>query len=188
MSQSVRSTPSRDNVLSQRSQSPLTNVGNLFAPDSNYSDPAYISLTIPSTQVVSASPVDTSGIDMIRRIRSAMENWTSALGPVEDWPRVFREQYDEACVNTTAPTTQAAIDGFLGQVGEHVRIGKDIIAQLESCQCQRAEADWLLAGDLMRTLHCGVALLEARLEIHAPSGAHLSPLHSSICRHEEFVT
>ena len=61
-----------------------------------------------------------------------METWTSALGPVEEWPCVFQEQYDEACANTTTSTTQAAINVFLGQVGEHVRVGKDIIVGLES--------------------------------------------------------
>jgi hypothetical protein len=122
-----------------------------------------------------------------------METWTSALGPVEEWPRVFQEQYDEACTNTTASTTQAAINIFLGQVGEHVRVGKDIIVRLESFmmvkfpQSQYAEGDCLLAGDLLRTLHRGVAVLEVRLEIHAPSGAHPSPLHSNMRRHEEFV-
>jgi hypothetical protein len=89
---------------------------------------------------------------------------------------------------------QAAIDIFLRQVGNHVRIRKDIIVELESCtavnlsQSQSVEGDRLLAGDLMRMLHCGVTILEARLEIHAPSGAHTSPLHSNIHCHEEFVT
>jgi hypothetical protein len=135
-----------------------------------------------------------SGIDLIRNVRTALANWTAALGPVEDWPRVFREQYDEACVNTTAPTTQAAIDIFLGQVGEHVRVGKDIIVGLERFaafehpQVQSATADGLLVGDMLRTLHRGVAVLEARLELYAPSGAHVSPLQSAIRRHEEFIT
>ena len=30
-------------------------------------------------------------------------------------------------------------------------------------------------------------VLEARLEIYAPSGAHPSPLHSNMCHHKEFV-
>ena len=75
-------------------------------------------------------------------------------------------------------------------MGEHVRNGKDIITGLERCtlpQSQETEADRLLVGDMMRTLHRGVALLEARLELHAPSGAHPSPVHSNIRRHEEFV-
>ena len=93
------------------------------------------------------SATDMSSIDMIRQVHSTLENWTTALGPVEYWPCVFHEQYDEACINTTAPTTQVAIDIFLGQVGEHVRVRKDIIASLERCaalklpQAQCAEAD-----------------------------------------------
>ena len=196
MSESVRTTPSCDDMLSnkgrpaQRLQSPLATINNIFAPGADYSDHAYCP-PIPSGR---ASPVDTTGIDMIHRVRGAMENWTAALGPVEDWPRVFREQYDEACINTTAPTTQVAINVFLGQVEEHVRVGKDIIAGLEGCTAvklthsQSAEGDRLLAGDLMRTLHRGVALLEARLELHAPSGPHTSPLQSNIRRHEEFLS
>src|ERR1700683_4784206 len=133
-----------------RSQSPSASGDNLFVPDSDYVDcPCQ-----PSAPNIMAQRIDTSGIDKIRQVRSAMENWTSTLGPVEDWPRVFREQYDEACLDTTTKTKQDAIDTFLGQVEE------------------LAEADWLLAGDLMRTLHRGVAVLEARLEIHAPSGPH----------------
>ena len=74
-----------------------------------------------------------------------------------------------------------------------MKVGKDIIAGLERCsalglpQVQCAEADRLLAGDLMRTLHRGVAVFEARLELYAPSRAHVSPLQSTICRHEEFL-
>jgi hypothetical protein len=96
-------------------------------------------------------------------------------------------------MDTDAPTTQVAIDIFLGQVQEHVRIGKDIIGGLERCAALRftpfesIKADQLLAGDLMRMLHRGVALLEARLELYAPTGANPSPLHSSLRRHEEFI-
>jgi hypothetical protein len=173
-----------------RSRSPSASGDNLFVPDSDYVDrPCQ-----PSAPNIMAQRIDTSGIDKIRQVCSAMENWTSTLGPVEDWPRVFREQYDEACLDTTTKTTQDAIDTFLGQVEEHVKVGKSILAGLEGCaavkvhQSQLAEADWLLAGDLMRTLHRGVAVLEARLEIHAPSGPHESSLHSNIRRHEEFIT
>ena len=118
-----------------------------------------------------------------------MENWTSTLGPVEDWPRVFRDKYDEACCDTAAPSTQTAIDVFLGQVEEHVRVGKSILAGIEKCSLvrlplsQSIEGDRLLAGDLMATLHRGIAILEARLEIHAPSGPLGSDLHSNIRRY-----
>jgi hypothetical protein len=134
-----------------------------------------------------------SGINTIRHIRSTIEKWTSSLGPVENWPCVFREQYNEACLDTDAPTTQTAIDNFLQQVEEHVRIGKDILGGLEKCavvklpRTQCDEGDRLLAGDLMRTLHRSVALLEARLELHAPSGPQESALQSNIRRHEEFT-
>ena len=63
-----------------------------------------------------------------------------------------------------------------------MRIGKDILGGLEKCaavkllQFQCDEGDRLLAGDLMRTLHCSDTLLEARLELHAPSGLQESVL------------
>jgi hypothetical protein len=148
---------------------------------------ANITLRAPDT-----STTDTSGINTLRKVRLAMENWTSALGPVEDWPRIFREKYDKACCDTSALTTQMAIDVFLAQVGEHVRIGKAIVAGIQECSLvklpmsQSIEGDRLLAGDMLVTLHRGIAILEARLEIHAPSGPHVSDLHSSIRRHHGF--
>lgn len=188
MSESVRSTPTRDALLF-RSQSPAASRDNLFECDSTYSDYAYRVHTSNSVD----EPINVSSIDLIRRVRSALDNWTSTLGPIEDWPRAFRDGYDKACMDTDAPTTQVAIDIFLGQVQEHVRIGKDIIGGLERCAALRftpfesIKADQLLAGDLMRMLHRGVALLEARLELYAPTGANPSPLHSSLRRHEEFI-
>jgi hypothetical protein len=147
-SPSTQSTPSRD-LSSPGAQSSDGSYGNLFRLDSG-SDQSY---SVPPNARV--SPTDTSGIDLIRRVRSALEQWVSALGPIEDWPRIFREKYDEACVDTAARTTQDAIDIFLGEVGEHVWIGKDIIAGLERCavltlpQPQGGEADRLLVGDMM---------------------------------------
>ena len=128
-------------------QSPLASCDNLFRPDSDYPEWSY-SAPLNSR----AAPIDASGIDLIRKICSALEQWISSLGPIEDWPRVFQEKYDEAWMDTAARTTQDAIDVFLGQVGEHVRIGKDIITGLERCtlpQSQGTEADWLLVGDMM---------------------------------------
>ena len=78
-----------------------------------------------------ANLVNMSSIELIQKVHSALEQWVSALGPINNWPRIFCEKYDEACIDTTAQTTQDTIDIFLGQVGEHVRIGKDIIAGLE---------------------------------------------------------
>lgn len=157
--------------------------------DSSYHPPLRLAVLpdLPSSN--QASPTDISSIDRLRQVRLAMENWTSNLGPVEDWPRVFREKYDEACCDTSASTTQVAIDVFLGQVGEHVKIGKSILAGIALVQLplsKSMEGDRLLAGDMMATLHRGIAILEARLEIHAPAGAHVSILHSSIRRHHEF--
>lgn len=179
----------------------------MFESNSNFSDSSYqLDLSrepppiLPGTANVvlrapddPALPTDTSGIDILRKVRQAMESWTSALGPVEDWPRIFREKYDEACCDTTASSTQAAIDLLLRQVGDHVRIGKSILAGIQECSLvklplsQSVEGDRLLAGDIVATLHRGIAILEARLEIHAPSGPHVSDLHSTIRRHREFT-
>ena len=171
-----------------------------FFPDSDYSDHSYNPLAplashtnLPAASISGPSPSNMSGINTIHHICSTIEKWTSSLGPVENWPRVFHELYNEACLNTNAPTTQSAINNFLGQVEEHVRIRKDILGGLEKCavvkllQSQCDEGDRLLAGDLMRTLHCSVTLLEARLELHMPLGPQESVLQSNIHWHEEFT-
>jgi hypothetical protein len=150
--------------------------------------PSNVNLT-PTAADDGASASVISSIDILRKVRLAMEKWTSDLGPVEDWPRVFREKYDEACCATTTSTTQAGVDIFLGQVGEHVRIGKSILAGVEDCYlplCQSLKADRLLLRDITATLHRGIAILEARLEILAPAGPHVSNLQSTIRRHRDF--
>src|ERR1700720_1094592 len=132
MSESVRSTSTCD-IFSVRPQSPVASHDDLFEHDFTTIGHAH------SIDLFNARDelVDTSSIDLIRQVRSALDNWTSMLGPIEDWPRIFRDGYDEACINTDAPTTQAAIDSFLEGVQEHVRIGKDIIVGLEKCAALR---------------------------------------------------
>jgi hypothetical protein len=168
----------------------------VFQHNSDYSDAFHdpapltnlpISANIaPATAHKQLSPTDTCYIDILCRVRLATESWTTNLGPVEDWPRVFREKYDEACCDTTTSTTQVAIDIFLGQVGAHVQMGKSILTGLEECSLARQEGDQLLARDIMTTLHRGIAILEARLELLAPSGPNFSSLQSDIRRHREF--
>jgi hypothetical protein len=92
------------------------------------------------------------------------------------------------------PTTQAAIDIFLWGACLEWKGDNSWFGEVERCAALRftasesiKAADQLLAGDLMRTLHRSVALLEARLELHAPTGANPSPLHLSLRRHEEFI-
>lgn len=137
---------------------------------------------------------ETIDINIIRDARVATESWISALGPIEHWPRIFREKYDEACCDTVAVSTQVAIDTFLGKVVQHIDNGKQILKGFEQCNLVRnpltksqVDGDFLLAGDILTTLHRGIALLEARLELLAPSGAHLHDLHSTIRQHESFV-
>ena len=137
-------------MSSPGAQSPLTSRDDLFEPGSDYSN-----LPHRAPLTCKASPADTSGINLIREVHSALEQWISALGPIDDWPCVFQEKYDQACLDTAAQTTQDAIDIFLRQVGDHVQIGKDIITGLDKCaaltlpKAQGAEADRLLVGDMM---------------------------------------
>jgi hypothetical protein len=153
-SPSLRS-PSHD-VSSPGTQSPPTSRNDLFEPGSDYSNLPH---KAPPTR--KASPADTSGINLFREVRSALEQWISALGPIDNWPRVFREKYDEVCLDMAAQTTKDTINIFLRQVGDHVWIVKDITTGLDRCaaltlpKAQGAEADWLLAGDMMQTVHCG---------------------------------
>jgi hypothetical protein len=170
----------------------------VFQHNSDYSDAFHdpapptnlpISANIaPATTHKQPSPtgISESYVDILCKVHLATENWTTNLGPVEDWPRVFREKYDEACCDTTTSTTQVAIDIFLGQVGAHVQMGKRILTSLEECLLARQEGDLLLARDTMTTLHRGIAILEARLEILAPSGPNFSSLQSDIRCHREF--
>ena len=129
-------------------------------------------------------------IDLVRDVRVDMEGWLKALGPLEDWSHIFRERYEEACLNTSFKNTQMSINSFLGQVKNHVDYGKsllDCLGPTNNTQGQWSQvgaADWLLTNDIMSTLHCGVVILEARLDIHAPSGPLPSELQSDICRHK----
>ena len=171
-SPSACSTPSHNAF----SQPPPASHDILFTWGSDYTDLTYGTPT-PNVPTLNsrALSINTARIDMIRQICGALVGWTSSLGPVGDWPCVFWEQYNEACIDTTASTTQATIDTFLKQVQKHVMIRKEIIAGFESCaviklsHSECPEEDFLLVGDLMRTLHWGVALLEVHLELHAPS-------------------
>lgn len=136
----------------------------------------------PPSQSNDSNNIDSAtDISIVCNARLAVSNWTSALGPVEEWPKIFREKYNEACCSTVAHTTQESIDLFLKQVVEHVRVGRSILKGVEECRSVKypfsagRNGDYLLAGDLMATL--------PRLEIHAPSGPHISDLHSSIRRH-----
>lgn len=134
----------------------------------------------------------TEGVATLWHARTMIQEWTSTLGDVEDWLCIFREQFDEACVDTTAATTQDAIDKFLRAVEEHVWNGRAILNLLVSSpavappQSPEAKADWLFAHDMMATVHWGVAILEARLEDHTPRGPLLSDLHSNIRRWKGF--
>ena len=97
-----------------------------------------------------------------------MVEWM-ALGPVKDWTATFRTAYDEAATRDHGDT-QEAINTFLRGVVEHVRQGKEILAELGRTSLFRMEkGDRLIAGDMQETLHCGVVILEAHLSLAAPS-------------------
>ena len=131
-----------------------------------------------------------SDISIVQRARLAVADWTSPLGPVDDWPKVFHNQYDEACCDMSCWSTQDSIDMFLRNVMEHVWVGRSILRTVEMCATIKFpfsghEADRLLAGDSMHTLHWGIAILEAWLELYAPSGPHITELQSNIHCHSE---
>ena len=107
-------------------------------------------------------------ISIICKAHLTVPNWTSLLGPVDDWPKVFHDKYNEVCYETSSQTTQDSIDVFLRQVIEHVWVGKSILKAVEECPSikfpfsSHNKADILLAGDLMHTLHQVIAILEAQ--------------------------
>lgn len=110
----------------------------------------------------------------LRRAILTTHNWVASLGPISQWPRIFQEQYDAACLSNGV-SAQATVDQFLRGVERHVQTGRQIIqALMESGACcppgsdEEAYADWIVAGNLLSTLHEGVAVLEVRLDIFAP--------------------
>lgn len=84
--------------------------------------------------------------------------------------------------------TQAAVDAFLQRVISHVEVGKAILSGLikspvvQPPPSHEAWGDFLLVGDMLTTLYQGIAVLEVRLEIHAPEGIFPSELHSNVRR------
>lgn len=127
----------------------------------------------PSTVSVHADVM--ANIDKLRHIRILMEQWTSGLGPVDQWPRIFQEGYDEACRKPTERSTQEEIDDFLKGVASHVENGRSILHELRRNpvisppSSMEGWGEFLIAGDLMDLLYRGISLLEVRLEILAPS-------------------
>ena len=162
----------------------------MFGADEEYDDDHVVRdhsplpPTLPSvactTKQISAATADTqfvsndvvAGWTTLRITRLAIEQWIQSLGPVSGWAKRFRECYDTAC--QTDGNTQEEVDRFLASVQEHVNIGKQILGELSKSpiirpqQSTDAWADWLIAGDLLGTLHQGIAILEAHLDIIAP--------------------
>lgn len=125
-------------------------------------------------------------LESLRVVREALGEWLS-LGPVDDWAATFRRAYDEAATGSHGDT-QVSIDTFLGGVVKHVKDGKVILSRLSETSVQRLEkGDRMLAGDMEKTLHRGVSILEAHLSIVAPSGPLSTEYHSKIRSYEGFA-
>jgi hypothetical protein len=124
----------------------------------------------PGTGIVSNDIIE--GWAALRATRCAIEKWVAPLGPVSGWAKQFRQEYDIAC--QTDGNTQEAVDRFVASVQEHINVGRQILSELYKSPVIRppestdAWADWLIAGDMLRTLHQGVAILETHLDILAP--------------------
>lgn len=125
-----------------------------------------------STDVETPTSEALAGWAALRTTRLAIEKWTQHLGPVSGWAQKFRQSYDIAC--QVGGNTQEDIDQFLQSVQEHVDIGRGILEKLCESPIIRPQpsmdawADWLIAGDMLGTLHQGIAILEAHLDILAP--------------------
>jgi hypothetical protein len=125
---------------------------------------------IPDTGSVSNDIIE--GWGALRTARLAIKKWTQPLGPVGGWAKRFRQEYDIAC--QADGDTQEAVDRFAASVQEHMDIGRQILGELYKSPIIRppastdAWADWLIAGDMLGTLHQGIAVLGAYLDILAP--------------------
>lgn len=126
------------------------------------------------------------GINKLHHIRILTEQWTSGLGPVDQWPRIFQEGYDDACRKPTQRSTQEEVDEFLKGVALHVENGRKILQELRKDPVVKPPSsiegwgEFLIAGDLMDLLYRGISLLEVRLDILAPSCALPSGEQSAI--------
>lgn len=141
---------------------------------------------------LSTIPADVlAGIQVLRNVRIMTEQWASGLGSVEEWPRIFQEQYDVACERPSGRTTQEEVDEFLKSVEKHVNDGKAIELRkspvVRPPSSHEAWGDYLAAGDLMDMLYRGIITLELRLDIVAPRGPHPSDADSSIRRWKGLV-
>lgn len=157
----------------------------IFKPqnEDGYNDEG-TNIRMPSPATHSQTPpVDATilaGIQTLREVRMATNQWVSSLGPLESWPRVFQEYYEAACQRNAGRSTQEGVDGFLETVERHVDNGRSILKRLRESPIvsppplHEAWGDFLGAGDLMETLYRGIAILEVRLDIFAPRGP--SPL------------
>lgn len=128
--------------------------------------------TAASADVETPTSEMVAGWAALRTARLAIEKWIQPLGPVSGWAHKFCQGYDIAC--QAGGNTQEDVDRFLGTVQEHVDIGRGILGKLGESPIIRprpsmdAWADWLIAGDMLGTLHQGIAILEAHLDILAP--------------------
>jgi hypothetical protein len=159
--------------------------GDTFQPrnEDGYNDEGTnLQMRSPVTQSETPSVDATilAGIQILREVRMATNQWVSSLGPLESWPRVFQEHYDAACQGNAGHSTQEEVDEFLESVERHMNTGRLILKKLRESPIvspppsHEAWGDFLGAGDLMETLYRGIAILEVRLDIFAPCGP--SPL------------
>jgi hypothetical protein len=176
----------------------------IFLPaDDNYPELLDHSANTGAKKVMSSCPKDPkvstisadilAGIQVLQNVRVMTEQWASGLGPVEEWPRIFQEQYDAACERQSGRATQEEVDKFLKSVEKHVNDGKTILRELRKSPVVRpplsheAWGNYLVAGDLMDMLYRGIITLELCLDIVAPRGPHPSDADSSIRRWKGLV-
>ena len=155
----------------------------LFSPDGDYDETQVVhdhetsaicatKQNVPATDTEIISNDIIAGWAAMRTARLAIENWVKPLGPVSGWAQKFRECYDTACQSDG--NTQEEVDRFLASVQEHINNGRWILSELYKSPAIRPQAstdawaDWLIAGDMLGTLHQGIAILETHLDILAP--------------------
>lgn len=80
------------------------------------------------------------GLEVLREVRVATEEWISSIGPIDEWPRLFQEGFDAVYGQQNERTTQEGLDDYLTAVANHAWEGHAILHKLRASSVVRPPA------------------------------------------------